>query len=50
MDNPILLDIKMWGQTKIALLTMCDFIYLLIWLHQVFIAAHVVFVENFARL
>ena len=43
MDNPILLDIKKWGQTKIALLTICDFIYLLIWLRQVFIAACVVF-------
>jgi len=33
----------MLGQTKIALLTICDFIYLLIWLRQVFIAARVIF-------
>ena len=43
MDNPILSDVKLWGQTKIALLTICDFIYLLIWLRQVFIAARVIF-------
>ena len=42
MDNPILSDVKMWGQTKIALLTICDFIYLLIWPRQVSIAARVI--------